>query len=111
MAVAHLVVEFLGFVGLQLLSIGQFGGNALAAGAGFRVQHSLTVFGAAGEGSNSQQQLSQTATGRFWAHICTNPKKSSVSSVSACVECGGRNAAFFVAGGPFVAGLDVDVIL
>lgn len=50
-AVAHLVIEFLGFVGLQLLGIGQLGGNILAGGAGFRVQYPLTILGTAGEGN------------------------------------------------------------
>ena len=48
-AVAHLVVELLGFVGLQLLSIGQLGNNVFAGDAGFRVRHPLAMLGTAGE--------------------------------------------------------------
>ena len=54
-AVAHLVVEFLGFVGLQFLGIGQLGGNVLAGGAGFRLQYPLAILGAAGPGRTSEQ--------------------------------------------------------
>lgn len=50
-AVAHLIVEFLGLVALQLLGIGHLGGNILAGGAGFRVQYPLTILGTAGEGN------------------------------------------------------------
>lgn len=49
--VTHFVVEFLGFVGFQLLGIGQLGSNILAGGAGFRGQYPLTILGAAGEGN------------------------------------------------------------
>ena len=68
-AVAHLVVEFLGFVGFQFFGIGQLGGNVLAGGTGFRVQHPITILGAAGEGNKQP-------------HICTNSKKSNAGSVS-----------------------------
>lgn len=47
--VVHFVVEFLSFVGLQLLSIGQLGNNVFAGDAGFRVRHPLAMLGTAGE--------------------------------------------------------------
>ncbi len=62
------------------------------------------------KGTNSRWQLSQTVTGRSWAHICTNSKKKRGQRI-AHVERGGRNAAFFCFCGPFVPGLDMDVVL
>ena len=95
-AVAHLVVELLGFVGLQLLGVGQLDGNVLAGGAGFGVQHPLTVFGAAGEG-HEQPVAAFTDGDRqvLGAHLYKFQKEQCGQRI-ACVERGGRNAAFFV---------------
>ena len=48
-AVAGLVIELFGFVGLQFLGIGQLGGNVLAGSADFQVQHPFAILDAAGE--------------------------------------------------------------
>lgn len=98
-AVAHLVVELLGFVGLQFLGVGQLGGNVLAGGAGFGGQHPLAIFGAAGEGH--EQPVAALADGDrqvLGAHLYKFQKEQRGQRI-ACVECGGRNAAFWLSAG------------